>query len=242
MEKTIYNYHPETGEFLSAAEADPSPLEDDVWLIPAHATDIAPPQADRSAHQIAVFDNEWVIKPDWRDVPLYSTVDGAAVSIRQIGQVPADVSATEVSPPSPAHSWQKGKWVEDPAKKAALLAELKAARTQKIKADCAAAIVAGFNSSALGAEHHYPSGDPDQRDLLNAALASQDQPATWSAMLWCAAGTPLAWNYEPHTAAQVRQVNADWLAYRQAQQQKYAGLIGQINEAATEDAVQEVSW
>lgn len=45
MTPTIYHYHPETGEYLGSGEADPSPLEPDVWLYPAHSTDIAPPEA-----------------------------------------------------------------------------------------------------------------------------------------------------------------------------------------------------
>lgn len=40
----IYNYHPLTHVFISEGEADRSPLEEGVWLIPADATDIAPPK------------------------------------------------------------------------------------------------------------------------------------------------------------------------------------------------------
>lgn len=39
----IYHYHPETLEYLSEGRADESPLEPDVFLIPAHATETAPP-------------------------------------------------------------------------------------------------------------------------------------------------------------------------------------------------------
>lgn len=53
MKKTIYNYHPETAEFIGASQADQSPLEPDVWLIPAHATEIEPPATQNG--QRAVF-------------------------------------------------------------------------------------------------------------------------------------------------------------------------------------------
>jgi len=41
----IYNYDPETNQYTSAAVADESPLEPGVYLIPAYATEIAPPTA-----------------------------------------------------------------------------------------------------------------------------------------------------------------------------------------------------
>ena len=39
----IYHYHPTTGEYIGEGMADKDPLEENNWLIPAHATHIAPP-------------------------------------------------------------------------------------------------------------------------------------------------------------------------------------------------------
>lgn len=39
----VYNYHPITHEYTGYSEADPDPLEDGRWLIPANATTISPP-------------------------------------------------------------------------------------------------------------------------------------------------------------------------------------------------------
>lgn len=63
MIKTIYTYHPDTSIFVEATEANPSPLEPGVFLIPAHATDQPPPVVKEG--QEAIFDKntkQWTIR------------------------------------------------------------------------------------------------------------------------------------------------------------------------------------
>ena len=58
----VYNYSAITGAFTYEEEADPDPLIEGRWLIPACATTIAPPSA--SADEIVAFSEsiqEWVI-------------------------------------------------------------------------------------------------------------------------------------------------------------------------------------
>ena len=117
---TIYHYHQASGEYTGSTQAQMSPLEPDVPLIPAHATQSAPPQA--GAHQAALFDasaQKWQLVPDWRGVQLYSTVDGSEVAA-ELGQTPVDCAATNNPRPSEAHIWKAGKWALDAAKQAAL--------------------------------------------------------------------------------------------------------------------------
>ena len=38
-----------------------SPLEDDVWLMPAHSTEVEPPNFDTSTHHAVFADNKWTI-------------------------------------------------------------------------------------------------------------------------------------------------------------------------------------
>ena len=131
---TIYHYHPASGEYTASTQAQMSPLEPDVPLIPAHATTQAPPAAGE--HQAAVFDaaaQKWQLVPDWRGVQLYSTADGSEVAA-ELGQTPADCAATDKPRPSPAHVWKTSKWALDAAKQAALDAASKAALAQNIDA------------------------------------------------------------------------------------------------------------
>ena len=41
----IYNYHPETGEYVGVEAAVESPLEPGVYLLPASSSLLAPPEA-----------------------------------------------------------------------------------------------------------------------------------------------------------------------------------------------------
>jgi hypothetical protein len=57
----IHHYHPETGGFLGSSEADESPLEPGVFLVPAFAT-LTPPPFFNSDQQ-AVWRNEaWSVE------------------------------------------------------------------------------------------------------------------------------------------------------------------------------------
>jgi hypothetical protein len=51
----VYNYNPDSKIFTYAEEADPDPLIPGRWLIPLHATDIAPPGVEENE---AVYFNE----------------------------------------------------------------------------------------------------------------------------------------------------------------------------------------
>lgn len=92
----IYNYHPVTGEYLSTSEADPSPLEPGVFLIPAHATDIAPPEVATGSGAKFVS-GTWIVVPDHRGEVWFDTT-GAELVIHALGEVPGG-NWTKVAPP-----------------------------------------------------------------------------------------------------------------------------------------------
>jgi hypothetical protein len=61
----IYHYHSVTGEYLGDSIARESPLEPGVYLIPAHATDIKPPEPIEQ--KLRVFtQGQWV----YEDIPV----------------------------------------------------------------------------------------------------------------------------------------------------------------------------
>jgi hypothetical protein len=130
-----------------------------------------------------------------------------------------------------------------PASAAALLAQAQAAQSAALSAACAAAIISGFQSSALGTAHTYPSQPNDQSNLIGATTRSQAPglPSTWTCNFWCADSTG-AWALRPHTAAQIQQVLADAVSAREAFSSKLAGLVAQVQAATTIAAVQSVAF
>jgi hypothetical protein len=98
----IYNYHPYTGEFVSAGFADEDPVDLGNWLIPAYAVTVKPPVVGQN--EVAVWDgNAWLVKQDFRGTE-YWLPDGTRAVIKVIGDVvPADASTTPPPPPSDAY-------------------------------------------------------------------------------------------------------------------------------------------
>lgn len=144
----IYRYHPLTGESLGSTVADTSSLEPDVPLLPAYTTPAEPPlTTEREAALYLDVDGTvptqyqagaWRVVPDWRGVPLWSTVSGEPLVVDAPGVTPADLGATDQPRPSAAHVWLDGRWDHDVALDEQLLAKDKAAYVATIDERAAA--------------------------------------------------------------------------------------------------------
>lgn len=95
----IYNYHPETGEFIASSEAEASPFDDGEYLIPAFATTLAPPEQATEGNAL-VYDGEaWGEVEDHRGETWW-TPEGAGMTINKIGN-PTDYGLVAEPPPQP---------------------------------------------------------------------------------------------------------------------------------------------
>ncbi len=121
-----------------------------------------------------------------------------------------------------------------------------AARQKRIAAltrECAARIVGGFASSALGAPHTYPSDIKDQINLMGSVTDSimPGPPANWETPFWCR-DVGGAWNWKMHNAAQIQQAGRDGKSHVVTCQTTLATLNAQIAAAKTLAAVNAIDW
>lgn len=101
----IYDYHPESGEYLQTRPAKLDPLEtqkvgEDRFLIPGNATTIAPPAAESGkARVFEAVAGTWSQVPDHRGETWWQA-DGKPVVIEALGN-PADDDLLDTKPEIP---------------------------------------------------------------------------------------------------------------------------------------------
>ena len=105
----IYNYDPISREFLGVSQADESPLEPGVYLLPAHATDQPAPAA--KIGQAAIYqDGAWRLVPDYRAQSV-CLIDAAGyflgLASLTLGEIP---DARHILTEQPNLSVKKPKW------------------------------------------------------------------------------------------------------------------------------------
>jgi fibronectin type 3 domain-containing protein len=102
---TIFNYHPKTGEYIGKSEARRSPREEEVYLIPAYATQKPPPETGK--HECSVFNGSlWEIVPDYRGLTYYNSWDDNGTTITELGVAPPEDSYT-VRPEKPPLTYEE---------------------------------------------------------------------------------------------------------------------------------------
>ncbi|MDA7086510.1 hypothetical protein PH586_08980 [Pseudomonas sp. SA3-5] len=139
----IYCANPLTREYLGPTNADPDPLEEGAWLIPAHAYTDAPPDAPTGqAAQRSEDGSAWQLVNDQRGT-VYSTATGAAQQHTELGELPDGL--TSEPRPSADYQWTGSTWALDAELQAANLLALQASLCTQIDgaADTARAQVAG---------------------------------------------------------------------------------------------------
>ena len=105
--------------------------------------------------------------------------------------------------------------------------QIKEAKISALREQCAASILGGYTSSALGAPYHYPAQVVDQVNLLGS-IADSTLPGTdlsTFATLYACCDVTGVWAKRPHTAAQIQQVGRDAKAAVLAAQAVYDAAV-----------------
>ncbi|CAG9189487.1 Virus tail fiber assembly protein lambda gpK [Paraburkholderia tropica] len=108
----IHQYNNATGAYIGSRLADPDPLNQERWLLPAFSTDMPLPARKRD-EWLFFIDGAWVIKPDFRGQMLYRTENGEAAEILIPGISIEDAGLTATPRPSEMHVWEGDAWALD---------------------------------------------------------------------------------------------------------------------------------
>lgn len=93
----IYNYDGASGEYIGQSEAQKSPLEENVYLIPANATD-KQPLASKKGYAVCFKEGTWQYVKDERGKTYYDA-NNNEVKITKLDQ---DISALSEAPKEPS--------------------------------------------------------------------------------------------------------------------------------------------
>uniref|UniRef100_A0A6H1ZE61 Putative tail protein n=1 Tax=viral metagenome TaxID=1070528 RepID=A0A6H1ZE61_9ZZZZ len=219
------------GIYTGTTQADPSPLEPDVWLFPGGCVETPPPSAGE--HQVARWDGQrWQLISSYQGLTAYSTSTGEPLVIERTGALPPGYT---LSAPALGQVWRNGEWVDDiPAALVRRHAEL----YQSMNVACEAAITAGFTSDALGEPHFYSSQLDDQLNLTGAVVRGLDMP-------YACRDEQGAKEFRLHTAEQLRQVGDDFTLYKLQLLQHANALKDQLDaalEAGDLAALETITW
>ncbi|ULH08591.1 hypothetical protein [Alcaligenes faecalis] len=123
------------------------------------------------------------------------------------------------------------------------LQEYKDAKIAALSAACRSAITSGFESSALGETHLYPSKETDQLNLAGSVADSllPNEDVGWSTPFWCA-DIHGVWAMRPHNAAQIQRVGREAKARILSLMQHNAALAEQVQMAPDKTAVDQIIW
>lgn len=115
------------------------------------------------------------------------------------------------------------------------IAQAKGAKLVELKLACRAAIYGGFDSSALGAVHHYEGQEQDQISLIGAALDDAD-------VLYTCIDADGVKAQRLHTAAQMKAAYRDGKAAMLNFKARLYDRLSALAQATTLDAIAAISW
>lgn len=219
------------GLFVGTVEADESPLEPGVFLIPGGCVETPPPTIPEN--KAACWSNGgWVLVDYFNGLIVYSTANCEQLTLTGPGPIP---NGYTLKTPEPGQIWKKGKWVDDLD---TMLTKLYPQQLEAINAGCHRHIESGFNSDALGELYSYDSVLEDQVNLTGMILSGLD------GLCACYASDRKK-VFRSHTAEQLQQVGQHLVQFKQQALQHSERLKIALHQALTErdlPAMKAIEW
>ncbi len=228
--KTVYQTN-QAGLYLGTAQAEESPLEPGVFLVPGGCVETPPPSIPENKAACWV-NGKWLLLDYFGGVVVYSTATGEPKTLTDVGPIPDGYTLQK---PGPDQVWKNGQWVDDIA---AILAALYQQKLETISSACSRYIESGFGSEALGKPYRYSSAMDDQLNLTGLIISGLDSS-------YACYDVDQVRAFRAHSAEQLRLVGQDLVRFKQAALQ-HADTLKQALATALKDkklrAMKAIEW
>jgi hypothetical protein len=232
--KTVYQTNPQ-GLYVGPAEADESPLEPGVFMIPAGCVESPPPVHIPELKAACWNGKAWQLVDYFEGLVVYSMTTCEPLTLTGTGAIPDGYTTLR---PGPDQVWKNGRWVDDLN---AQLAKIHAAKTNAVNTGCADLIVSGFTSNALGEPHRYQSTLEDQVNLTGVVMSGL--PSPWPCFDLAEEAPEKI--FREHSAAQLLQLGLHLVVFKQKAVQLADALKKALNQALADKdlaAMKAIEW
>ncbi|MBB6158526.1 hypothetical protein HDC30_005784 [Pseudomonas sp. JAI115] len=231
MSKTVYQTNAQ-GLYVGQVEAEESPLEPGVFLIPAGCVQ-TPPPAEIPPLKAACWNGKaWQLVDYFNGLVVYDTQTRQPLTLTGIGPIPNGYTTQR---PEPDQQWKKGRWVDDLPTQ---LAKLHVVKLALINEGCAAFIAGGFSSKALGKPYRYDSTLEDQVNLTAMIQSGLD------GLCACRNSSGHKALIE-HSTNQLQTVGQDLVKFKQQALQRAEQLKAELAQTLAEQdlaAMKQIEW
>ena len=229
--KIVYQTNP-LGLYVGPIEAEESPLEPGVFLIPGGCVPVPPP-ADIPEFKAACWSGKtWQLLDYFNGLIVYNTTNREPLTLTGVGPIPNGYTTQR---PEPDQLWKNGRWVDDLDTQ---LSKLHTLKLELINDGCAAYIVSGFTSDALGDTHDYDSALQDQVNLTGMILSGYEG-------LCACTDTAGEKAFREHSAAQLHRVGQHLVMFKQSALQQAEALKRDLAQALVDKdlvAMKAIEW
>ncbi|RUT39789.1 hypothetical protein WG29040_05580 [Pseudomonas sp. PAMC 29040] len=229
--RTVYQTN-HLGLYVGPVEAEESPMEPGVFLIPGGCVQVPPP-TDIPALKAACWTGKrWQLLDYLNGLIVYNMATLEPLTLTGVGTIPDGYT---VQKPEPGQIWKNGGWVDDLN---TMLAKLYPQKLAEIKSGCTRYIESGFNSDALGELYRYDSVLEDQVNLTGLILSGFD------ALCPCY-GDDAEKVFREHNAGQLHVVGQHLVTHKQGALQQAESLKKALSKALAErdlPAMKAIGW